>query len=175
MLDVTQRKAAMLLRISLGFALALLAAGAASAESPEACGKFKWSVQRELARIAEGPAAVANGAAIAPDKSYHVTLTKDGQSAFAVAPERAPKAGASAASLTINLAAAGTYQVSLSDEGWIDVAQGGRTVKSSGFSGQKGCPGLRKSVRFALVAGATILEISNVEGDSVDLEVEPAN
>ena len=165
----------MLLRIPLGFALVLLACAAASAETPEACGKFKWSVQRELALIAAGPMAAANGAAVTPDRAYHVALNKDGQSGFAVAPERAPKAGTAAASLTFAVAAPGLYQVSLSEEGWIDIIQGGKLVKSEGFSGQKGCPGLRKSVRFPLAAGASQIEISNVEGEAVDLEIEPAN
>jgi len=165
----------MLLRLPLALAILLAAHASAGAQTPEACGKFKWSLERELAAIAAGPLAAANGAAIAPGTSYRVALTRDGQSAFTMAPERAPKAGTSAASLSLTLPAAGTYQVTLSDEGWIDVAQGGAGVKSSAFSGQKGCPGVRKSVRFSLAAGPATLDISNVDGDSLELEVEPAN
>ena len=70
---------------------------------------------------------------------------------------------------------AGIYQITLSEEAWIDVAQGGALVKSSDFSGAKDCPGMRKSVRFPLSAGAATVEISNASGASVKMVIEPAN
>jgi len=40
--------------------------------------------------------------------------------------------------LALSLDKAGTYDVTLSDEGWIDVVAGGAAVKSSDFSGARG-------------------------------------
>ena len=63
----------------------------------------------------------------------------------------------------------------MSEEAWIDVAENGALVKSSDFSGQKDCPGVRKSVRFQLAAGSATVEISNANVGKVLFAVEPAN
>ena len=64
--------------------------------------------------------------------------------------------------------------MTLSDEGWVDVVQNGARVKSSDFSGQKTCPGVRKSVRFTLAAGPAQLQISNVETNKIVFAIAPA-
>jgi hypothetical protein len=69
---------------------------------------------------------------------------------------------------------AGLYEITLSDEAWIDVVQGGASVKSSDFSGQKNCPGVRKSVRFPLAAGAATVEISNAASAAIQVAIAPA-
>ena len=43
--------------------------------------------------------------------------------------------------VTLPQLAAGVYQITLSQEAWIDVATNGALVKSSDFSGQKDCRG----------------------------------
>src|SRR5258708_34401321 len=45
---------------------------------------------------------------------------------------------------------AGTYRVTLSEPGWIDVVQDGREMESGAFSAVTGCEGIRKSVKFHL-------------------------
>ena len=56
------------------------------------------------------------------------------------------------------------------DEGWVDVSQDGRTtLKSSAHSGKAGCPGVRKSLRFALNAGKVTIEISRAPGPQIKL------
>ena len=70
---------------------------------------------------------------------------------------------------------AGLYQITLSDEAWVDVVQNGARVKSSDFSGQKACPGVRKSVRFDLAAGPATLQISNAESAKINLAIAPAD
>ena len=134
------------------------------------CDAFKWSVAKDKDALAAakplaGDAAVGQG--------YELPLTPG--LALPVKPEREPKAGTSAAVVTLPKLEAGTYQITLSDEAWIDVAQNGALVKSSAFSGNKDCPGVRKSVRFPLSAGAATVEISNASTASIRLAVEPAN
>jgi hypothetical protein len=56
----------------------------------------------------------------------------------------------------------GTYQVTLSDEAWIDVIQDGKFLRSIGSSGRSDCPGVRKSVRFELKPEPFVLQLSGV-------------
>jgi hypothetical protein len=157
--------------------LLLLAAaiGGARADDASGCEKFKWSIARERAWFAASPKAVAAGADIsAGDGGYAVSLVAGGAAGFAVPPERAPKAGTFGGVVKTSIDKAGLYQITLSDEAWIDVVQNGASVKSAGFSGQRACPGVRKSVRFNLAAGPATLQISNAESAKIDLAVAPA-
>jgi hypothetical protein len=151
---------------ALAIALALLSAGA-QAQEKTGCDQFKWSVARERAWFAAERKPVASGAAIAVGQGYAV--------AFAAPPEKALKPGGFGA--TLNLAAidkAGSYEITLSDEGRIDAIQDKSLVKSTDFSGQKDCPGIRKSVRFDLKAGPLTIQISNAPAASIDLAIAPA-
>ncbi len=167
----------MVFRVFAIAALLVLGCGAVQAQDAAACGKFKWSLARELAWIAAGPAHVASGAAIAiADKAYVITLAPNAAAGYVLPPEREPKAGTNGATLQVAPpSAAGLYEFTLSDEAWIDVIQGGVRLKSVDFSGQKDCAGVRKSVRFALSAAPLTLEISNVEGETITMAIAAAN
>jgi hypothetical protein len=136
------------------------------------CDHFKWSVAKESeAFAAPQPLPSVSDSAVV-GKGYAVTLTQD--LALPVKPERDPKPGTHAAVVSLPKLDAGTYQITLSQDAWIDVAQGGKIVKSSDFSGQHDCPTIRKSVRFSLEAGAATVEISNAQAEALNLAVEPA-
>ena len=68
---------------------------------------------------------------------------------------------------------AGTYKITLSTEGWIDVEQNGQTVKSTAFSGAQGCEGVRKSVKFELAARPLTIELSGVPDNTIEIAVSP--
>ncbi len=144
------------------------------AEDDSGCAKFKWSVARERAWFLAGPKSVAAGADVAPGAGYAVDLVPVESAGFVAPPERAPKAGTFGGVLRITLAKPGAYDVTVSAEAWIDVVQNGASVKSSDFSGQKACPGVRKSVRFDLSAGAATLQISNAQDAAIMLAAAPA-
>ena len=148
----------------------LAATSCALADDASGCAKFKWSVAREQGWFATSLKPVASGASVtlAPE-SYQLALAVDAAKGFPVAPERAPKPGAYAGLINLASLSAGVYQITLSDEAWIDVAQNGALVKSKDFSGQKECPGVRKSVRFDLKAAPAIVEISNASGAEIRL------
>ncbi len=160
-------------RIALAGLLLAMTALSAHAEDDSGCTKFKWSIDKERAAFAS-PSAVASGADIAVGAGYRVALVAESDIAFAIQPERAPKTGTRGAVLKMTIAVDGVYDVTLSDEGWIDVAEDGTRVASSDFSGQKACPGVRKSVRFPLKAGAATLQLSNVDLTQINVAVEPA-
>ena len=90
-------------------------------------------------------------------------------------PERKPKAerwfgGA------IKLAAPdkpGIYQVTLSEDAWLDLVQDGRYARTVGHSGRGDCPGLRKSVRLELTATPFALQVSGVTADKIFVTIGP--
>ncbi len=90
---------------------------------------------RSLARLEPG-------ATLAFDAAASVHLVPLAEAKLAMAPESAPKASPSyAGAIELDApGAAGTYKVSLSGEGWIDVIQDGRFVKPVAFSGALDCP-----------------------------------
>jgi hypothetical protein len=160
------------------FALALLASlvgGAAQAQQKNACDQFKWSIERERGLFAAGANSAAAGDAIDPGVAYVVALQPSDKVAYRLPPERAAKPGSFGAILSLaDIEKPGLYQITLSSEAWLDAIQGATAVKSSAFTGQKDCPGVRKSVRFDLKAGALIVQISNSASASIDVAIVPA-
>ena len=88
-------------------------------------------------------------------------------------PERAPKPGTSSGLLVIEQLPAGSYHITIPGEAWIDVVQGRRRVPSVDFSGVKGCPGLRKSVLFALGVGKATIQISGAASGEIVVAIAP--
>ena len=164
-------------RVKLAFGLALALAvlsGGAGAQDKTGCDAFKWSVARERGWFAE-PKPVASGAAIAASQGYAVTLAPNDAVKFSVPPERALKPGGFGAVLAVaNLDKAGSYEITLSDEARIDAVQGDALMKSTDFSGQKDCPGVRKSVRFDLNSGPLTIQLSNGPSAAINMALAPA-
>ena len=162
--------------LSLGVGVALLAPPAL-AQQPPGCSDFKWPVDRELAAFASDAApAVESVAPLPTAAAATLKLADQGGVSFTVPPVHKPKHGPAYAGSFVLPAgmAAGPYQVTLSDDAWIDVAQGGKLLKQTGFTGSHTCTVVRKSVRFDLAAGPATLEISDSTKDSVKVEVLPA-
>lgn len=161
---------------ALGLAAALaLVGGGARAQEKTGCDQFKWSVARERAWFAAERKPVASGATIVAGQGYAVTLAPNESVAFRAPPEKALKPGGFGATLAVvNIDKAASYEITLSDEGRIDAVQGDALVKSTDFSGQKDCPGVRKSVRFDLKTGPLTIQISNAPGAAIDMALAPA-
>ena len=54
----------------------------------------------------------------------------------------------------------GTYTVSLSAGGWVDVVQDGHSLKPRAFSGATDCDGIRKTMKYELSASPFVLQIT---------------
>jgi hypothetical protein len=90
-----------------------------------------------------------------------LTLRPVAEIALPVLSDKTVKPDTFAGFVTATVPAAGMYQVTLSNEAWIDVSQDGRSsLKPAAHSGKTGCPEVRKSVRFALDVGTVTIEIS---------------
>ncbi len=163
------------LALAAALTLTLLGAGGARSQEKDACDQFKWSVARERGWFASEVKPAADGATIVVGQAYGVALEPADSIAFRLPPERPPKPGGFGATLGVaNIDRPGLYQITLSDEAWIDVIQGEARLKSVGFTGQKDCPGLRKSVRFDLAAGPLTVQISDAARDAIGLAIAPA-
>jgi len=154
--------------------LVALSVSTATAEDAPACESFAWSVARERAAFkAPDLPALASGWALPNSAGASLlTLKPAAEIVLPVPSEKAMKPDTFAGFVTATVAAAGTYQVTLSNEAWIDVSQDGRsTLKPVAHSGKAGCPEVRKSVRFALDVGAVTIEISRASSPQIKLDL----
>ena len=161
-------------RAILAAGLVTLSINPARAEDAPACTSFAWSVARERAAFgAPGLPALASGSALSGGVSAaQLALKPAAEVALPVPSEKEAKPDTFAGFVTMTVPAAGMYQVTLSDEAWIDVSQDGRSIlKPAAHSGKKGCPEVRKSVRFALDAGAVTIEISRASSQQIKLDL----
>ena len=145
-------------------------------QEPVGCDKFKWPLDKERATLTgtDLPKIVSGDqAAFAIPFGAIVALKPFADAKLPTPPERAPKAPDSFAGFFQVSAPkkAGSYKITLSAEGWIDVAQSGQTVKSTAFSGALGCDGIRKSVKFDLAAAPFTVELSGVKTDEIKLAI----
>jgi len=154
-----------------------LAVGPVAAQDASGCARFKWPVDRERSAFGTPGLQVVEAGKPLPgimDPAI-VRLKPLAEAGFERPPGRKPKDGTFGVAIkTPPLAVSGTYQVTLSDDAWIDVIQNGHEVRSSGFSAERDCPNVRKSVRFSLAAGQATLQISGAVVDSIKLDLLPA-
>jgi hypothetical protein len=107
-------------------------------------------------------------------KAANVALRPLTEAGLPMPPERGPKDGTFAGFVRIPNVTAGLYTVSLSEQGWIDVVQGGNYLKPKGFSGVSGCEGIHKTMKFDLVTGPVTVQLSGIAKDAVNLVILPA-
>jgi hypothetical protein len=155
--------------------LALLRSADASADG---CEKFAWSLAREQAWVAApDKAIIAAGQTLAalPKAAVVIHLQPASQAVFELPPERKPRSDQWFGG-TVRFPAVerpGIYQVTFSDDAWIDIIQDGRYARSVGSTGRSDCPGLRKSVRLELGPAPFALQISGVASDGIVIAIGP--
>lgn len=168
-----------LLALLPGSGLAQDAAPPPAAQSiPAACTAFDWPLLREMAWFdAPGLARVQSGDTVPGAMPGAVLALKPVDAiAFPVPPSRKPSPGSFGGVLTVPAPTApGLYQITLSDEAWIDVSQDGQTTrKPTAHTGKRDCPGLRKSLRYQLGTQPVTIEISNARAESIKIAIAPA-
>jgi hypothetical protein len=151
-------------------------AGSAFAQEPVGCDKFKWPLDKERATLngTDLPKIVSGDRVTFPIPfGATVALVPFADAKLPAPPERVPKSPDSFAGFfqAPAPAQAGSYKITLSAEGWIDVTQSSNTVKSTAFSGALGCEGIRKSVKFDLAAAPFAVELSGIKADSIKVVV----
>jgi hypothetical protein len=151
-------------------------AGSAFAQEPVGCDKFKWPLDKERATLngTDLPKVVSGANVTFPIPfATIVGLVPFADAKLPAPPERAPKSPDSFAGFFQAPAPKqpGSYKITLSAEGWIDVTQAGQAVKSTAFSGALGCEGIRKSVKFDLAAAPFTVELSSVKADEIKVVI----
>jgi hypothetical protein len=158
--------------------LLLGAAPAWAAEEPSGCDKFKWPIERERAALtAPDRVKLASGGELAALPSTGITLglSTPAEAKLPSPPERAPKEGTFAGFANLKGAPkAGTYTISLSAGGWVDVMQDGHFLKPKAFSGATDCDGIRKTMKYELSANPLVLQVSGTKEDSVSVAILPS-
>jgi len=145
-----------------------------AAVAEDGCGKFAWSVAREReALIAQSQPILPSGASIEPgqDQAFKLLLRQPDEAGFVMLPERKPRIENWRGGI-VRLPAppqGGIYQVTLSDEAWVDVVQNGGYARSIGSSGRSDCPGLRKSIRFEAGSSPIVLQISGASVEVISI------
>jgi hypothetical protein len=167
------------MRSPLLLALAIVAACPALAQEPVGCDKFKWPLDRERALLTDARAAkVASGSEIPapPPTALILRLVSFQAAALPFPPERPPRASGSFAGYLRFHAVPqiGTYFVTLSDEGWLDLIRDGHYLKAADFTGARDCAGARKSVKFDVAAGPLIVQISGARAPTIGIVISPA-
>jgi hypothetical protein len=135
------------------------------------CGAFVWSIERERAWFAEAKLPRrASGARLSRiDRAVELSLLPTKTVRFFMAPGRAPAADSYSGEVTFfGVPRPATYQVTLSDDAWIDAFENGVRLKPKAFTGAKDCAGVRKSVRYQLAPGNLVLiQLSGATKDSI--------
>ncbi len=157
---------------------ALFLSGVALADEGQGCGGFAWGLDKERQLLAK-PDEYKAGSILdrAMPSAVNLKLSPLAEAKLPKPPERAPKDPSSFAGI-ISFGPApvgGNYQITLSEAAWIDVIQGDSYLKPLAFTGAKGCPGMRKSVRFALGAAPFIVQLSGVAANEIAIIITPAN
>ena len=157
----------------------LVMAGSAAAENA-GCDKFAWPLTREQTLFAAADKRqVAAGAELAaiPAAAIVLSLQPALQAAFVLPPERKPRTESwfGGALRLPALEKADSYQVTLSEEAWIDIVQDGRYARSIGSTGRSDCSGLRKSVRFELNAAPFVVQLSGVATETIVVAISRGN
>jgi hypothetical protein len=162
------------MRKTLLCAALLLAATPALADPP--CSRLSWPLDHERELLNGTVDAFPSGETkkALPPRAISLMLVPPAKAALPVPSAKPADATKFAGYVIFPVATPGDYLVSLSAEGWIDVVQDGVVVASTAHTGDPDCPGLRKSVRFPLKAGAVTLEISNAPGDHIEIAITPA-
>ncbi len=113
----------------------------------DGCDKFAWPLARERTLFAAADKASVNAGAVVaaiPKSAFVVNLLPGAQAVFAMPPERQPQSERWFGGV-IRLPALdrpGIYQVTLSEEAWIDIVQDDRYARSVGMHRARRLPGL---------------------------------
>jgi len=157
-------------------ATALLASLGPARAADDGCEKFAWSLARERAAFAAtGKTTIAAGETLAalPAGALLIRLQPGPPASFEMTPERKPRTAPWHGGMVRlpALAKPGIYQITLSDDAWIDVIQNGRYARSVGSTGRGDCPGVRKSVRLDLDTSSVVLQVSGVAPDTIAITI----
>lgn len=152
----------------------LVAAVPAQGQDPAldpACANVRVALPADLVGWAEqAPVAAGTepggGATIRPGQAVRASLHPARHLKLSPAPKTV---GPNGGTLTLVIAAPGTYRLALGEPTWIDLIRDGKLVQSSAHSNGPKCTGIRKMIDFVLPAGNYTVQLSGSQAESVTL------
>ena len=152
--------------------------GFAGPKDNPACEQFEWSIKREFELLRDPYLEmVFSGAMLGsiPDKGLVMELQPHDTVDYVLAPEGARKPDDSFAGLLFikDVPQAGTYQVTLSGDAWIDLIQDGKALALVAETINPNCSDARKSMRFRLERGPLTVQISGASSTLIKLVILP--
>ena len=145
---------------------------------PDACAGFDWSVRREQVWFSAAGLPRLDSGATLPAEMPGATLdlSADAQARLPLAPSREPKPETRGGVLRVPAPLTPSlYQITLSENAWIDVSQDGTTTRPPVATTMRpGCPGVVKSLRFQLGTQPILIVVSGAKTDSISIAVAPA-
>ncbi len=152
--------------------------GFAEAKDNPACEQFDWPIKRELQLFADpNLEMVFSGAPLnsTPEKGLVVELQPHGTLDYVLAPAQEPKSDDTFGGLLFvkNVPEAGAYQVTLSEDAWIDLIQDGKAQALSAQTINPNCGDARKSMRFRLEKGPLTVQVSGASSLLIKLVILP--
>ena len=152
--------------------------GFAGAKDNPACEQFEWSIKREFELLRDPYLEmVFSGAALGsiPDKGLVMELQPHATVDYVLAPGGEAKSDDSFAGLLFikDVPQAGTYQVTLSGDAWIDLIQDGKALALAAETINPNCSDARKSMRFRLERGPLTVQISGASSTLIKLVILP--
>ncbi len=152
--------------------------GFSAAKDNPACEQFAWSIQREFELLRDPYLEMDfSGATLGsvPDKGLVIELQPHATVDYVLAPGGEPKSDDSFAGLLFikDVPQAGTYQVTLSEDAWIDLIQDGKALPLAAETIDSNCSEARKSMRFRLERGPVTVQVSGATSTLIKLVILP--
>jgi hypothetical protein len=155
-------------------AAALTGTGATIEAQTDGCALFDWPlvIEREWLTASDLPSYESGSLLPAfPTAGFILELLPAQHVKFAVMPDARTQSGRGGTVLLPSPEKRGIYQITLSDDAWIDLVQGGARLASRAHTGRKDCLVLRKSVRFELGREPVTLQLSGASSSSMRVAI----
>jgi hypothetical protein len=152
--------------LALAFAAVLQAEPACPAKPADPPAIFSgWTARMPL----KAGTSDADTPKIETGNGFDATLSKT--VTFTLAPEKKPDADSYGGLIEVQIDRSGVLAVGLGAGAWVDLVQGGATVKPDSFGHGPACTGIAKQLRFPVGQGQYVLQISNSKTPTVSLVV----
>jgi hypothetical protein len=141
---------------------------------PDGCALFAWplTIERQWLTVSDLPLYGSGSSLPAiPRKGLALELVPIQDVKFPADPEKPSTRGWGGFVVLPSPEKPGLYQITLSDNAWIDVVQGGARLASQAHTGRPDCTPLRKSVRFQLGSAPVTIQVSGVPSNALKIAV----
>jgi hypothetical protein len=139
----------------------------------DGCTSFAWplAIEREWFTTANLPSYASGSSLSAFPQSFALKLIPVQDAEFPARPEKPATHGWGGFILLASPGKPGLYQITLSENAWIDVIQAGGRLAAQAHTGRPDCTAMRKSVRFELGAAPVTLQLSGSPNDTAKIAI----